>query len=208
MPVNWRPVGPEPESTYWQRRAVIGTAVVLLLAIVTSLLTGGDDEPEELAQAPRPSATPSASASASARASPSPSPSPSPATACDAGALEVEATTDEDTYAVGGTPRLTLTITNTGSVPCTRDLGQAAVELLVYSGKDRIWSSDDCAPGGAAVLETLEPGKGEVQRVTWNGRRSLPKCAGEKARAQAGTYRLHARVGEQRVEGAVFRFTD
>ena len=210
MPLNWRPVGPEPESTYWQRRAVVATVVVLALAVATSLLTGGQDEPDRLAEAPRPSASPSASASASASASPPASavPSPSPAADCAPEVLKVLAETDDDSYALGGTPRLSLTITNTGTVPCTRDLGQAAVELLVYSGSDRIWSSDDCAPGGGTAVTTLAPGEAEVQRVTWNGRRSLPGCKGEKAQAQPGTYRVHGRVGQLRVEGAVFRFTD
>jgi hypothetical protein len=115
--------------------------------------------------------------------------------------------TEEETYPVGGRPELELSVSTTGTVPCQRDLGQAAVELLVYSGADRIWSSDDCAPGGPAKLTTVVPGTPDVTRLTWSGRRSLPGCAGPEEQAQAGTYRVTARVGDLRVEGNPFRFT-
>jgi hypothetical protein len=98
-------------------------------------------------------------------------------------------------------------VTNQGPTPCTADLGQAAIELLVVSGSDRIWSSDDCAPGGEAELTTLEPGKAVTRRATWDGRRSLPGCEGSKARAKAGTYRVTGRLGQLRVEGDAFRLT-
>lgn len=211
MALHWRPVGPEPASTYWQRRAVVATGLVLVLALGSSLLTGGSDDPDELAQMPRP--TPSAtaggpSAPAVPGSSATPGASPSAAVAiCQPEALRIEALADADSYAVGATPRLTLRVTNTGTSPCTRDLGQAAVELVVFSGRDRIWSSDDCAPGGPKDVTTLEPGKAVSQRVTWNGRRSRPGCEGDTAQAAPGTYRVQGRVGQLREQGAVFRLT-
>lgn len=108
---------------------------------------------------------------------------------------------------MGGRPQLELRVINTGSAPCTLDLGQSAVELLIFSGPDRIWSSDDCASGGAAKLTTLEPGKAATTRLTWAGRRSLPGCEGPKAQALPGTYRISGRIGDLQVEGAAFQFT-
>jgi len=223
MPLHWRPVGPEPASTYWLRRALVAAGAVLLLVLALSLIGGDGDEPDTLAGAPssapspsaQPSIDPSASPDPSASADPSASPgasasasaSPSAATACDPTALEVEPSAGEDSYAVGASPRLSLSITNTGTTPCTRDLGQAQVELTVTSGRDRIWSSDDCAPGGDPDLVTLLPGEPVVQNVTWDGRRSLPGCAGEKAQAQPGTYRVSGRFGDLRVDGGSFTLT-
>lgn len=219
MPLHWRPVGPEPESTYWLRRALVVAGVLVLLALLVPLVTAGGDAPDTLAGAPTaapsaegtpsrmPSADPSASPGASPSGSPGASPTPSTATACTATALEVEPTAGEDSYAVGASPRLSLSITNTGTAPCTRDLGQAQVELTVTSGRDRIWSSDDCAPGGDPDVVTLEPDEPVVQSVTWDGRRSLPGCAGDKAPAQPGTYRVSGRVGDLRVDGGSFALT-
>ena len=205
MPLHWRPVGPEPASTYWQRRAVVATAAVLVLGLLWTLLTGGSDAPERLAEAPRPT---TAVTDAPSPAAPTAAPSPAAVPICQPTALRIEPTADDDSYGVGATPRLSLRVTNTGTAACTRDLGQAAVELQVVSGNDRIWSSDDCAPGGPKRVTTLEPGKPQVQRVTWNGRRSRPGCAGDKEQAQAGTYRVLGRVGQLRVEGDIFRITD
>ena len=206
MALHWRPVGTEPASTYWQRRAVLATGAVLLLAVLFSLLSGGDKAPDRLAEAPAssppvaPSAAPVASAAATA--------SPATTAICQPDALVVEALVDDDSYGVGSSPKLSLRVTNKGTVPCTRDLGQAAIELLVFSGSDRIWSSDDCAPGGPKDVTTLQPGKAVTRRATWSGTRSLPGCEGSKAQAQPGTYRVTARIGQLRVEGDAFRLTD
>jgi hypothetical protein len=122
-------------------------------------------------------------------------------------ALEVTATADAASYAVGATARLELSVRNTGTVPCLRALGQGAVELTVTSGADRIWSSDDCAPGGEPGEVLLEPGAVETARASWTTVRSAPECPPDQAQAQPGTYRVTARVGELRVPGASFTIT-
>ena len=243
MALHWRPVGPEPAQTYWQRRAVVALvalAALLLLVLALRALSGGGSE-ERLAEqgAPAPSpaptgtsaatptatatSTPTATASASATASGTASPTASgsatptasasaPATPtptasgppCTDALLDVEAAAEQETYPTGASPGLELRVTNTGAAPCSLDLGQVAVELVVVSGADRIWSSDDCAPGGDADLTVLEPGAIEVSRVTWPGTRSRPGCDGARARALPGTYRVQARVGDLRVQGEPF----
>jgi len=205
MALHWRPVGPEPARTYWLRRAVLATAVLLLLVLLLQLLGGdGDDDRLSQTQAP-PTAAARTTPSPSATPDPSSSPSPSPsAVACTDDVLQVEAAATEESYAVGEQPRLELRITNTGATPCTRDLGQAAVELQVVSGDDRIWSSDDCAPGGEADLVVLQPGAVETSAVTWSGTRSLPGCQGDDEPADAGTYRVTGRVGDKREQSEPF----
>jgi hypothetical protein len=218
MALHWRPVGPEPAQTYWLRRAVVAAAVLLVVVLLLQLLqllSGGDDE-DRLAQSgptasaspgttPGPVPTPGASASAGASATPDPSASATAsATACTDEVLQVQAAADDESYAVGEQPRLELRITNSGATPCSRDVGQAAVELQVVSGDDRIWSSDDCAPGGEPELTVLQPGAVETSTVTWPGTRSLPGCQGDDEPADAGTYRVIGRVGELREQGESF----
>lgn len=205
MALHWWPVGREPAETYWQRRAMLVGGLVLALILLAVLVTGGDD-PDRLA-AGGPSPSPQVSSTPTPTPTPTLSVSAAPATACPPVALQVLAGADKDGYPVGGRPVLELRVTNTGTSSCTVDLGQAAVELLVYSGTDRIWSSDDCAPGGAAKVTTLEPGRPTSSLLTWAGRRSLPGCEGPKAQAQPGTYRVTGRVGQLQVEGDSFRFT-
>jgi hypothetical protein len=210
MALHWRPVGPEPAQTYWLRRAVLAAAVLLVVLLLLQLFGGGDDD--RLAQSPadtpasstpEPLPTPGASASTDPSATPDPSASAS-ASPCDDEVLSIEAAATEGSYAVGEQPKLELRVTNRGTTPCARDLGQAAVELQVVSGDDRIWSSDDCAPGGEADLTVLQPGEAETSTVTWPGTRSLPGCQGDDEPADAGTYRVTGRVGELRQDGSSF----
>jgi len=212
MALHWRPVGPEPARTYWLRRAVVAAAVLLVVVLLLQLLGGDGDDRVAQEQAdvaatatasPVPVVTPGPTASADPSATPDPSASASAAPCADE-ALSIQASAIEESYAVGDQPRLELRITNTGTTPCSRDLGQGAVELQVVSGADRIWSSDDCAPGGDAAPTVLEPGAAETSTVTWPGTRSLPGCQGDDEPAQAGTYRVNGRVGDLREEGEPF----
>lgn len=207
------PVGPLPASTYWRRRAVLLVGVVVLLLVVRSCAAGGSTRPAA-GTAPTPSSTASPrAAAATAPAAPTPAVTTSPAPAapvaaaplCPDGALALTATTDAATYALGATPRITLVVRNTSAAACRRDVGSGAVELVVYSGPDRFWSSDDCSTGTASDLVTLAPGGTQAVVSTWPARRSAPGCGGSKAAATAGTYRVVARVGTRSQDGAVFR---
>ena len=211
MALHWRPVGPEDARTYWQRRAVVALAVLLPVVLLLSLL-GGDDEDRLAEGTPARTTTVGATAapttgpSATPSASPSATPSASPGSQqCDDDVLRLDAVSGEPAYSVDDEPRLELRVTNTGAAPCSRDLGQAAVEIVVMSGADRIWSSDDCAPGGSADVVVLEPGTPHISRVTWPGTRSLPGCGGDDERARAGTYRVAGRVGDLRAAGQSFQ---
>ncbi|MCW2716066.1 MAG: hypothetical protein JWN88_3113 [Frankiales bacterium] len=205
MALTWRPLGPEPAQTYWQRRGLLLGVVLLLLTAVVVLLTRGGDDADRLTGA-APSSDPAANASGAPETPAAPSGSPTSGT-CAPPELQVVTASDAESYPAGGRPVLELRTTNTGPAPCTIDLGAAAVELLVVSGDDRIWSSDDCGSGGPAAPTTLEPGKTVTTKVTWAARRSLPGCAGPKAPAQPGTYRVSGRVGQLPASGGSFRIT-
>ncbi len=198
------PVGPLPAQTYWWRRAALLVGVLVLLLVARSCTGGGSPTPTS--GTPTPAATPSVSPSAASAPSPSAAPAP-PATAalCPDGALSLTTTTDSETYALGATPKITMVVKNTSATACRRDLGAGVVELLVTSGSDRIWASDDCNPSTAKALTTLAPGATQAVVKTWPGVRSRPGCEGAKETAKAGTYRVAGRVGTLKVDGAVFR---
>ena len=120
--------------------------------------------------------------------------------------LSLAAVADARSYKVGSRPRLSLVVRNTGAVACRRDVGSGALELLVISGSDRIWSSDDCSNGRAVNPVLLGPGASRAVRLSWSGRRSAPGCPGTRTQTTAGTYRVVARVGTLRREGATFTF--
>jgi hypothetical protein len=107
--------------------------------------------------------------------------------------IRVLAVTGESFYPPGTTATLTVQVTNTSAVPCRRDLGQAALELLVYAGKTRVWSSDDCNPGGGHALVTLRAGQTFGSTVQWGRQTSAPGCPSGRPKATAGAYQLVAR---------------
>ena len=211
-----QPVGPLPSSTYWVRRGVLAVGVLLVLLLVRSCAGGGDPSPSARTTAlptTRPKVTtPASTAPASTRptpsrvASPTPSASPGRVAACRDADLSLVAATDSPSYAVGASPVLSLLVRNTGTTPCRRDLGSGAVELRVYSGADRIWSSDDCGAARGSDPRTLAVGASRSVRLSWSGRRSRQGCTGPRTLAVAGTYQLRARVGGLSRDGATFTF--
>ena len=203
-----QPAGPLPASTYWRRRLLL-LAVIVLLLVLGLKACGGDDSDDALKAGAKASPSPSAapSPSPSAAASPAASPSPAPVPACGDAALQVTVESDATAYPTGAAPRFTLSVVNTGTRSCRRALGPGAVELRVFSGEDRIWSSDDCSKGtGQGILE-LAPKEARQLTVQWPGKRTKPGCkTGDTA--QPGTYRVSARVGDIVRQGSVFRVTD
>ena len=211
------PVGPLSASTYWRRRLLLllGGLLVLLLA-AKACAAGSSKVSQKQTSGPTPTAT-----SRPTTNKPTSKPSAGPVTqptagsgaatqpagdapACPDSAVTLTATTDAPMYGLGARPKITLTARNSSAGSCRRDLGSGAVELLVYSGQDRFWSSDDCSFGKAAGVVTLGPGQSASVVKTWPGVRSAPGCGGGKEAATVGTYKVLARVGTLRSDGAVF----
>jgi len=125
-------------------------------------------------------------------------PAPQPTTApkpCPDAELRLVVSPAQPAYLVGQAPVLRLQVRNVGTVACTRDLGAALQEVLLYHGTTRLWSSNDCYPEGERDVEVMQPGVLHTFSVTWSGLSSQPRCAGTRIRVGAGTYALVARLG-------------
>lgn len=204
------PAGPEPASVYWIRRGAIVLVVITVLValwwLIGSLFGGGDDTASEPTAQPSSSSSAAPEASASAAASGAADADP---VACLDSAITVEATTDATTYPVGSTPRLTLTIINSGDVACKRDVGPKANELEITSGGYHVWSSDDCNASSKSKEVVLKPGEKLASSITWNGRLTQKGCPnGEGELAKAGRYDLTGRNGKVTSEPTPFALTD
>lgn len=188
-----KPVGPQPPNVYWRRR-VIAVVLLLVLALLIWVVIGaftGDDEPA--AQAPAPSA------SVTATASPTSSPEDSPSTdgsECVARDVAVVATADSRTHKVGDTAQIGMTITNTSDETCTMDVGSAALTILVTSGSDKVWSSDDCEVDSRSNVVDLEAGQEMESAVPWKTERSGANCESGLSAIRPGTYQVVAKAGD------------
>jgi hypothetical protein len=199
MSTVMHPVGSKPPNIYWRRRVaalVVLLLVVLLLTWAVRAVAGlfAPDPAPAAAPADKPPATAAPVADPSASASLPPSAAPTPA--CDATSLKVEAVSDSRTYKLGSSAQIGMTITNTGTGPCSMDAGSAALELVISSGSDRVWSSDDCQTTGESRPTVIEPNGVLESKVAWNLERSSQGCGTDLSALKAGTYQLVARAGD------------
>jgi hypothetical protein len=136
--------------------------------------------------------------------SPAASAEPEKAASCGDSDIEVAAATDSPAYAAGENPTLILTVENSGKSVCEVDVGTEAMEFVVTSGEDRIFSSKDCAVDTGELIRTLEPGGSERAQFTWERVRSAPGCTEVNANPQPGTYVLQTRLDGRESEKVVF----
>jgi hypothetical protein len=96
-------------------------------------------------------------------------------------------TANSTRYAPDAKPVLRLAVSTTGAKPCTRDLGPAALGVVIVSGQDRIWGSQDCSTAPTDV-RVVTPGTPVTLDITWDRVRSEPGCDSAGAAARPGYY--------------------
>lgn len=193
-----RPVGPNPPRVYWIRRlvvlvvlgAVVVGGVVLARAVASHDGTTIGAARVGAAAAPSQAATPSQATTPSQTATPSPAATP---VDCTAAHLKLTLAATAGQYAAGVNPVLKATVTNTGTAPCTVDAGDAAREVVVSSGADRIWSTKDCASADTASKQVLlAAGARETKDISWRRVRSASGCPANLQAPRTGTYQAVA----------------
>lgn len=180
------PVGPQPSSVYWRRRLVVGLLLLAVIVIVILIFIQPRGEtPKEPTVKETNSQTPTTA---------------DPGAACDASVVEVKAVTDKLSYAPGENPLISLTVTNTGTVPCTVNAGTTQQEYLITSGSELYWSSKDCQTGAVDAPVILEPNVPQsTNPIAWDRTRSSPtSCDSERPAVPAGgaSYHLNINLGE------------
>ena len=181
------PVGPQPPGIYWRRRAVVLIGLVAIVVVVLLIVFRPDGTPTSPSSSPKPTDTSTTTSTDDAKA-------------CDPAQIELAAITDKDGYDQGETPQISMSITNTGTDPCTINAGTDAQEYIITSGSDQIWSSRDCQSEPAPAETVLQPG---VARSTapfaWDRTRSsADTCEGERPQVGAGgaSYHLTVKLGD------------
>ncbi|MFS0734178.1 hypothetical protein ABC304_02070 [Microbacterium sp. 1P10UB] len=158
--------------------------------------------PDEAPDAtPTPTSTP-ADAAASASPAPSPSATATPAPEpCRASDVTVQARTDQDTYAAGQNPQLSITLTNNSAVGCTMNVGTTTQKFTVKSGEDVWWRSTDCQTEPSDMVVLIAPGQSvsSATPLVWDRTRSsVSSCdATDRQRAPGGgaSYFLSVEIG-------------
>ncbi|XVS64859.1 hypothetical protein ACQPYE_02000 [Actinosynnema sp. CA-299493] len=214
--------GSHPRSVYRRRRAlaVAGSVVALVLAVwlVGALIGHGDPAPpatQPPSRPPEPPATPVVTASSST-APPTPPPPvtppptlpPGPPPPCDDAQVAVVAEVDNPSTPAGHPVRFTIAISNTGPLPCAKEIGRQVRELVVTSvdGVTRLWSSNDCFATEGSEVRVMQPGERFTYGLRWTGGTSEPGCRKHSALG-AGDYLLTALVAGKASNPVIFRVT-
>lgn len=149
---------------------------------------------------PASSAKPTDSQSPSAAVSttePSPTPSrqatPTGPHTCDPAKVDVLV---RSAYRVksGRTTTFYVWITNRDDSTCRLNLLKNPLELRIYSGTDRIWSSADCSTWHMNGMLTLEPNRPHVWKRHWSTQRSRAECRLSDEYLRPGTYVATAEI--------------
>lgn len=181
------PVGPQPPSVYWRRRLLVLLGLIAVIVIIVLIIArpGGENTGT---RTPSPTAAPTGTAAPTEEGE-----------ACNPAVIELEPITDATSYAPGVQPQISMSITNTGSVACTLDVGTAEQVYYIVSGTDPIWNSRDCQQGGEAFEQLLQPNTPlTTQPFPWDRTRSAPDtCTTGRPEVVAGgaTYRLSVTLG-------------
>lgn len=193
-----------PARVYWFRRIMVLAIAFGLVFGIGRLLSGGS------AGSPKPSAQPAA-AEESATGSPTAVstadaaangpkaakksqvvvPLAIPSGPCQDSDVRVKPSMQANAYA-GGNVRLTLEMSTVESPACTWQVSADTVAVKLTSGRDRIWSTQDCraaVPGKQVVLRSSQP---TLVDVTWSGRRSDADCSRTTQWAEPGYYYVSA----------------
>jgi hypothetical protein len=151
------------------------------------------------------SASPSAAARSGASASPSPStaakskakaeaskaPSRKPATAAPVACAPAKlrtTLTGKQTLKPKQDNRFTLSLINGSDATCKLALTPENFELKIYSGTDRIWSSNDCSTAVKPIARNVKAEDAVEWTMTWDGNRSRKDCKDRPEVPQPGTY--------------------
>jgi hypothetical protein len=182
---------------YWFRRTLVAVIVVAVVGGGWWLVGGLTGGTSAASGSPPPTSTgshrPTPTTTASSSHTSTPTRTSTGVTTCPDSVIRVLAVTSQASYPAGTAATFTVQVTNTSTVSCRRDLGLAALELIVYAGKTRVWSSSDCNPAGSNAVVTLRPGQTFGSTVRWQRQASAPGCPSGRPAAKAGAYQLVAR---------------
>ena len=81
-----------------------------------------------------------------------------------------------------------ISLINGSGQTCRLGVNGANFELKIFSGTDRIWSSDDCSKAVKKINKILPAERAVAWKMTWDGRRSRDDCKRRPEVPRAGTY--------------------
>lgn len=203
-------------------------ALVILLVIVALLVwglsafarSGKTDEtentPETVSEAPSTTLATEPTVQLSEESTPS-STQPSEETvaapvkkgSCELADLEIHASSNQPSYAIGVQPVFYMEVKNPTDTDCVINLDDNLLRFEVYdmATNDRIWSDTDCYPPVAAGKVEFAPGEKRRWEARWSVTASQPGQCDNRPEVKAGSYFLHGVIGDNASDASPFNIT-
>lgn len=100
---------------------------------------------------------------------------------------------EEQQYPAGVNPSFVVEAVNTGEQTCTVDVGPEALEMVITSGQDSVYSTAHCREGDTSDERQLDQGRTHRYVIDWDRERSFSDCRDATSAAGSGWY--HAELG-------------
>lgn len=100
---------------------------------------------------------------------------------------------EEQQYPAGVDPSFVVEVVNTAEQTCTVDVGPEALEMVVTSGQDSVYSTAHCREGETSDERRLDQGRTHRYVIDWDRERSFSDCRDTTSAAGSGWY--HAELG-------------
>jgi hypothetical protein len=180
------------------------TVVVVLVILISRLFSGGGDDTKNAASSdPQPNptgaapvSTPTTTSSAGSSTAPTPTPKPTKTTPrgdqpCEGSDLTVQALPANRKIVSGSMLNFVVQF-NPVDEGCKATVDADKLTVTVTSGKDLIWSTEQCDQAIHPATFVIAKGKQAAVTVPWNGHRSRPGCLPGQPVAKPGTYVVKA----------------
>lgn len=181
-----------------------------------TVATATEDAPVTEPTVPEPSDAPASSPSSSAppseeeeREDTATAAAPENPGECSLKDLRITAMTNQPSYPAGTEPVLYMEVENPTEVDCVIDLEASPLRFEVYSmgTNDRIWSDTDCNQPMLTGSETFAPRETRGFEARWSATNSAPDACENRAPVPAGSYFLHAVIGDNASDPVPFNIT-
>lgn len=149
--------------------------------------TTAQPETPAASTSPTPEQTPAAPPETTRAPTPTPTPTPTAAAACKPEDLRVTLT-GPPTVNAGKAVTFELSVINGGQAPCALTINADNLELKVYSGTDRIWTTNHCTDWVPNLTDELAPEKATTWSMAWPAKRSAGECTIRDDVLRPGTY--------------------
>ena len=128
---------------------------------------------------------------------------------CELADLEIHASSNQPSYAIGVQPVFYMGVKNPTDTDCVINLDDNLLRFEVYdmATNDRIWSDTDCYPPVAAGNVEFAPGEKRRWEARWSVTASQPGQCDNRPEVKAGSYFLHGVIGDNASDASPFNIT-